>query len=231
MIHLRFNCLAATAVVQEPPKGSRIVSALWCCSNLAQSSTGFSVGCNGLEPTLSQFLKVFEWGGDQSDIKGLAFRKGEEVTINPPPETLPEMDTLPFPARHLLKNDRYYNVLVKRRNFTVMLSAMGCPFRCSFCDLRSRKFRMRSSKSFVDEIEDCYKNFGVRSIDIYDSSGRLIRTLHLGLKMAGSHTSKDKAAHWDGKDDSGESLASGVYFLVLRADDGFSDTSKMVLLE
>jgi len=68
-------------------------------------------------------------------------------------------------------------------------------------------------------------------ITIYDSSGGLVRTLYLGLKMSGSYTSKDRAAHWDGKDDSGESLASGVYFLVLRADDGFSDTSKMVLLE
>lgn len=122
------------------------------------------------DSTLPHFLKALEDDGDLRGVNGLAFRQGEEVIVNSPADTLPDIDTTPFPARHLLKNNRYYNVLVKRRNFTVMLSARGCPFRCIFCDLKTKKFRMRSPENFVDEIESCYKDFGIRSIDIYDSS-------------------------------------------------------------
>ncbi|MFC1719359.1 FlgD immunoglobulin-like domain containing protein, partial [Candidatus Poribacteria bacterium] len=63
------------------------------------------------------------------------------------------------------------------------------------------------------------------SMTIYDSTGQIVKTLDLGHRKAGYHTT-----HWDGKDDSGQSLASGVYFCVLKVDDGFSDIKKMALL-
>ena len=57
------------------------------------------------------------------------------------------------------------------------------------------------------------------TISIYSVSGQLVRTLDLGHKEAGSHTSKDKAVYWDGRNERGEDLASGVYFYVMRAGD------------
>ena len=68
------------------------------------------------------------------------------------------------------------------------------------------------------------------AIGIYSITGQLIRTLNLGHKEPGFYTSKDKAAHWDGKNASGEGLASGLYFYIMRAGD-FTATRKMLLVE
>jgi hypothetical protein len=71
--------------------------------------------------------------------------------------------------------------------------------------------------------------FGVRertyvSLRIYDTAGRLVRVLTDELREAGSYE-----AFWDGRDDGGMRVASGVYFYRLRAG-AFSRTNKMVLL-
>ena len=67
-------------------------------------------------------------------------------------------------------------------------------------------------------------------IRLYDSMGRLIRKLDLGLKPTGRYLDKNKAAYWDGKNDWGEQAASGVYFYQLRAREQ-TETKKMVLLK
>ncbi len=66
------------------------------------------------------------------------------------------------------------------------------------------------------------------SIDIYNSTGRLVRTLKLGKQPRGRYVHKDKAGYWDGRTRLGERVASGVYFYVLKAGD-FTATRKMVI--
>ena len=68
------------------------------------------------------------------------------------------------------------------------------------------------------------------SIQIYDGAGHLVRTLNVGLKSAGVHTTRSRAAYWDGKNESGERVASGVYFYTLRTPE-FSATRRMVILK
>ncbi|MFC1717307.1 sigma-70 family RNA polymerase sigma factor, partial [Candidatus Poribacteria bacterium] len=69
------------------------------------------------------------------------------------------------------------------------------------------------------------------TIRIHDSAGRLVRTLDLGTKPAGFYTDKMKAAHWDGANESGESVASGLYFYTIQAGDEFAATRKMLILK
>lgn len=66
------------------------------------------------------------------------------------------------------------------------------------------------------------------SIYIYSSTGQLIRTLDLGYKKAGFYLGKDKAVHWDGKNEFGEHVASGIYFYTIKAGK-FTSTRKMVV--
>jgi len=67
-------------------------------------------------------------------------------------------------------------------------------------------------------------------IRIYNSAGRLVRTLDLGQREAGFYLGRSRAAYWDGKNDSREPVSSGLYFYQLQAGD-FSATRKMVIVK
>ena len=66
------------------------------------------------------------------------------------------------------------------------------------------------------------------TVRIYAADGVLVRTLALGHQGAGIYENRNRAAYWDGKNDAGESVASGVYFYTLTAGD-FTATRKMLI--
>ena len=66
------------------------------------------------------------------------------------------------------------------------------------------------------------------TLRIYAVDGSLVRTLSLGHKGVGTYQSRNRAAYWDGKNEFGEPVASGVYFYTLTADD-FTATRKMLI--
>jgi flagellar hook assembly protein FlgD len=67
-------------------------------------------------------------------------------------------------------------------------------------------------------------------IRIYNVNGHLVKTLELGKKETGYYVAKEKAAYWDGRNDSGELVSSGVYFYQMKASN-FVATGKMVILK
>ena len=67
-------------------------------------------------------------------------------------------------------------------------------------------------------------------ITIYDVQGRVVRELDLGHQRAGYYTSRSRAAYWDGRNNRGERVASGIYFYQLQADN-ISLLRKMVILQ
>ena len=68
------------------------------------------------------------------------------------------------------------------------------------------------------------------TLRIYAVSGSLVRTLALGQMPAGMYQARSRAAYWDGKNDVGETVASGIYFYTLTAGD-FTATRKMLIRE
>ena len=66
------------------------------------------------------------------------------------------------------------------------------------------------------------------SIRIYSASGHLVRILDMGHKDAGVYVSRSKTAYWDGRNETGEEAASGIYFYTITAGD-LSATRKMVI--
>ena len=68
------------------------------------------------------------------------------------------------------------------------------------------------------------------SISIYDTTGKLVRTLSLGLQPAGFYSSREHAAYWDGRNALGERVASGVYFYQLTTP-SFQQTRRLVILK
>ena len=68
------------------------------------------------------------------------------------------------------------------------------------------------------------------SISIYDTTGKLIRTLPLGYQSAGFYNSRARAAYWDGRNETGESVASGIYFYQLTTP-SFHQTRRFVIIK
>ena len=67
-------------------------------------------------------------------------------------------------------------------------------------------------------------------LQIYDTSGGIVRTIDLGFKPQGFYMTRSTAAYWDGRNNMGEQIASGVYFYSLQTPD-FSATRKMLILK
>ena len=65
---------------------------------------------------------------------------------------------------------------------------------------------------------------------IYDIQGRLVRTLDLGQREIGQYIQQEQAAHWNGRNDAGEAVSSGIYFYQIQAGD-FQAVRKMVIMK
>ena len=68
------------------------------------------------------------------------------------------------------------------------------------------------------------------TLTIYDGSGRVVRTLDVGHRVAAVYENRSKAIYWDGKNGLGEQVASGIYFYTLTAGD-YTATRKMLILK
>jgi hypothetical protein len=67
-------------------------------------------------------------------------------------------------------------------------------------------------------------------ITIYDANGSVVRTLEVGNLPAGSYISRGQSSYWDGKNDAGEKVSSGLYFYKLTAGD-FSAVKRMLMIK
>lgn len=68
------------------------------------------------------------------------------------------------------------------------------------------------------------------SLTIFAVDGTVVRNLELGYKPSGVYEDKHQAIHWDGKNNEGETVASGIYYYSLTAGD-YSETKKMLILK
>ncbi len=68
------------------------------------------------------------------------------------------------------------------------------------------------------------------TLSIYDTNGRPVRTLSIGIQPAGFYQGRARAAYWDGRNDAGETVSSGVYFYRLSTP-SFQQMKRMVILK
>ena len=68
------------------------------------------------------------------------------------------------------------------------------------------------------------------TLSIYDARGRVVRSLEIGHQIAAFYETRSKAVYWDGRNEFGEPVASGVYFYHLSAGD-YSAARKMLIIK
>ncbi len=119
--------------------------------------------------TLPELLNALEKKRDLTAVKGLVFRKDGEVVMTEKRAKTVSLEDVPFPARDLLPNEKYDMIASKAKPLTIMITALGCPFRCTYC-CTDTNLRARSAEHIVAEVEECINKYGIKEIEFYDET-------------------------------------------------------------
>ncbi len=99
-----------------------------------------------------------------SKIKGITYRKGSSIIKNAARPFLQNLDYLPFPARHLIKNEIYVRMDNGKPQATIE-TGRGCPGQCIYClshQVSGYRLRQRTPDNVVAEIKECINKYKIR---------------------------------------------------------------------
>jgi len=102
--------------------------------------------------------------GSPEGVGGITYRSAGEVRVGPERPLVDDLDQLPFPARHLLRNELYRSP-DSGRPLTTIQTGRGCPSQCTFCSVGAvtgHRVRHRSPENVIAEIRECVDRFGIR---------------------------------------------------------------------
>ncbi|MBF0528715.1 MAG: cobalamin-dependent protein [Deltaproteobacteria bacterium] len=135
-------------------------------------STADAVVIGEGEQTFLELVEYYRGGNDAEkleNIRGIAYIRDGSLFHTPARPFISDLDTIPFPDRHLLDMKQYSGYpLSKARPSTTILISRGCPFKCTFCSNNvwrcgSPLYRYRSPENVVSELKmlknDGYKEF------------------------------------------------------------------------
>ncbi len=119
------------------------------------------------EETLAAFLDCLDSKTNWKGLDNLAYIEDGKPVLTAKLEPESNLDLFPFPDRDGLAPGDYYTPGMKMARATTIISSRGCPFNCSFCSVPHR-YRSRSPKNIVDELEHCNKQLGIQEFHFID---------------------------------------------------------------
>jgi anaerobic magnesium-protoporphyrin IX monomethyl ester cyclase len=130
------------------------------------------------EVTFSELVAALENKNGQFDsIKGISFFSNGKLVRTPPRPFIENLDSLPFPARHLVHMDDYRRTKLGSRDITPLVTSRGCPYQCVFCassHFFGTKVRARSVGSVLTELEEVYHRYHFNAVAFVDDTFNLI---------------------------------------------------------
>jgi len=127
------------------------------------------------EGPMVKLLDALEKGEKPVEVEGITYFDDGEFVDNPM-ALVENLDDLPFPDRDMLGDLQYgYNfqgIPLTFGKFTTLSTSRGCPFNCAYCScaaFSNKRWRYRSAKSVVDELEKVYKQ-GYRECVLVDDN-------------------------------------------------------------
>jgi anaerobic magnesium-protoporphyrin IX monomethyl ester cyclase len=122
------------------------------------------------ENTLLELVQRVEAGKSYHDVTGTTCRKDGKIVRNSDRPYIEDLDSLPFPAHNLwpIESLRKYGKVI-----FPLTTSRGCVYWCDFCTavrMFGRKYRMRSPKNVVDELEFLHKTYQADQFTFYDDA-------------------------------------------------------------
>lgn len=152
---------------------------------LADSNVDFVIRGEG-EITMPELVKSIaknQTSEQLRNVKGIGFRHHGEIVLTEPRPLIQDLDTLPFPARHLVPMEEYFAAMRAgvgaRTMYTCgdkwisLITSRGCPYTCNFCSINlvmGDKFRARSPKNVLEEIRQIIAGYGVSHFNFEDDN-------------------------------------------------------------
>ena len=110
-------------------------------------------------------------GKELSQIKGIVYKKGNEIIINQRDNFIKDLDALPFPAYSLYEKEKYKvpSAIARKNPVAWVETSRGCVFGCTYCNKScfGRTFRVKSPERVVEEFVKI-KKMGFREIHLTD---------------------------------------------------------------
>jgi len=129
------------------------------------------------ERTLVELVQKADKKSSFPKIEGTSFRHNGKILHNPPRPLIENLDDLPYPGYHLVKetvHKYHFSAMASRKApYALIEGSRGCPHSCTFCSQWKHwqgTWRMKSSQRIADEMEFCYRNFGSRFIWLTDDN-------------------------------------------------------------
>jgi anaerobic magnesium-protoporphyrin IX monomethyl ester cyclase len=126
------------------------------------------------EETLTDLASKYCEKGHRNldDVKGIVHRdiKTGNIKLNQPRPLIKDLNSIPFPARHLVPFESYGSTKDRTSD---MITSRGCVYDCGYCSsslVMGKKFRSRSPENVVDEIEELQENYQVKDIAFMDDT-------------------------------------------------------------
>jgi len=123
------------------------------------------------EPVFPALLTALERRDDPATVRGIIYREQGRLTETPNADP-PDVESLPWPARHLV-DLRRYSGCVDEIPMTPLVTSRGCPGACHFCSSSSffgRGWRYRSAESVLAELDEIYNRHGFRAVAFLDDN-------------------------------------------------------------
>ena len=120
------------------------------------------------------------------DILGIYYKENGEVKFTGKRQFIEDLDSLPFPARHLVDNNIYRRPDNNKVQATIKVSR-GCPFHCFFClatPVSGSKVRRRSPENIVKEIRECVEKYNITNFLFWSDIFNLDKKWTLDLCQA-----------------------------------------------
>jgi anaerobic magnesium-protoporphyrin IX monomethyl ester cyclase len=129
------------------------------------------------ERTLKDLVKNVKDKRSLRGVQGMSFRHGGNVVHNPPRPLIENLDELPYPGYHLVKDSmsKYHFAAMTGRDvrFALIEGGRGCSHECTFCTQWRHwqgTWRVKSPQRIADEMEFCHRNFGSEFIWLTDDN-------------------------------------------------------------
>jgi anaerobic magnesium-protoporphyrin IX monomethyl ester cyclase len=138
------------------------------------------------EMTWADLCAHLDRGESLEDVQGITYQQDGKIVQNPDRPVIADVDSLPLPAYHLFKMDRYTNLQptldhIEGGSYSI-LTSRGCPYRCTYCSqILPRRWRARSPENVVAEWRWLVKDLGAKEIGVLDDSFNIDRERVLAI--------------------------------------------------